>query len=422
MKRKNVELIVLILLVPIFALFNKEIMPQKKEITELELVKVIGMDKVEDDENMIEQTVLRTGEDESANSKSEGTSKTKSESSGLVFSAKGYSFSDIIRSFQTYINRSLTGSHIKQFLIGEEFAKSNIASLIDFNARDSEVRLDTNVYITKGSSAKDFLYEVATSKYDIGKKMENMEKNDEKNISDPTSLVELLKILSEDCSAGLIPSIGIISDKENTEYSDEIETTQNIEGFQYASMQKDEGSKSIFTFTGYGVIKKKTLVGYLTIPESISANILTNKKGQTNINLLYNNNDIISFTILCSSTTYEFKLDGDTIKKIIITTNMDNNFEQISTADDVFTEEKIIYLEDRLSEIVKTELTKTIEKVKEYKCDFLNIRSHYLVKHPFKYSKNKEDFLENMLNAEFEIKVNSKIKRTYDLLNIQSGG
>lgn len=417
-KSNRIQVVIFILLIVGFASFNKLIMPNRKELTELELTKVIGMDRIDDGKYRVEQTIVRIKTEEASSaSGSKGGNSNKDKPK--IFSVRGVTFSDAIRSFQTYIDKSLSGSHIKYMLLGEDFCKNDITLGIDFNARDYEVRLNANVYITKKSSARDFITKVVNNEYGLDDKLKSMEKNNEaKNVSYNTSLLQLLSMLARKDSCGLVPTLEIISPEGDTEPSNDEESSQNIQDFQSPSVDKEESSETFFDFSGYAIIKERKLIGYLNREESITCNILKNNPGGTNVNIDMGDNNVISLAMLIANTGYKFIFDGDKLSEVIIDIEVKSNFEEISIPEDVLKSEKIIELQEKQSEQIKREIEKIVEKLKEYKCDFISMNDMAKIQHPYKYEKIKDKWSEELINAKFTINVKTKILRTYDVLTL----
>lgn len=421
MTRNAINILITIMMLIGIIIFNKQIMPVRKEITELELTKVIGMDVLPNDEEYkYAQTVVRveTEEESKSNESSNSGSKT-SKAKQKLFTVEGRTYSDIIRTFQTYINRSLTGSHINHILLGEDFVKQDISEGIDFNARDYEVRLNSRIYITKNSSSKDFLTNVLNDSYDIDQKLAIMEKNVEsKSVSDEFTMTDLLRILVS-TKSGLIPTLEIISIEDNNESLDTSKTNNNEE-FSFGRIIKSENSETIFDYSGYAVIKDNKLLDYLNESESITANLLLNKAKGTNINIKEDDEKYISFGLLdyITKSSFDFESNTNELKKIKVNIEIRTNFDEIMSKENVFTIKKISELEEKQEHFIERQIYLLFNKVKEKKCDFLNIAREIKIKNPYKYKKIENNILEQIFNAEIEVNCECIIERTYDYTNL----
>jgi hypothetical protein len=305
---KKIRKVVFIIFILSVVLWNKVVMPSKREISDLALIKVVGLDIINEGIYKVQHTNVRTDTSSSNTSSfqpSGGSSSGKSSSGGSssqsqtneiknnkLFSVKAATFSDAVRTFQTYTDKTLTGSHVLFFIIGEDFAKNGIDLGLDFNERDYEIRSNSIIYITKKSSSYDFLYKATQSTYDVDQKLASMDKNnDAKSISYKTTILDVQKILYSPDGCGLIPSIEIIDNEKNKNLQQADPSTSpnnSIIDRQTAIAVSDD---TLFDFSGYGIIRDKKLIGYLDREESLTANILTNKALGFNINIYLNNDE-----------------------------------------------------------------------------------------------------------------------------------
>lgn len=414
MKNINrIQVVIFLMAVIAFALFNNHLIPSRKELVELELTEVIGMDKIEEGKYKYEQTVLRSQTQEAKSEDSESSGGKPN-----VFSVKGATFSDIIRTFQTYTNKTLAGSHIKFMILGEDFCKKDLNMSVDFNVRDYETRFNANVYLAKELSAREFITKVSSNTYNLDEKILSMEKNnDAKNVSYDTNLLDLLEVLSKENSCGLIPTLEIISPEGDTNTSPDKNNSDDIQGFQSTTIKKEKDSEAFFDFGGYGIIHKHQLVGYLDKSDSITTNILKNRKNGTNINIELEEG-YVSFGMLDAQTSYKFKFNNGNLTDIMVNIKSKFNIEEINTQEDIFGYEKMQEMESKVKEQLSKNVSKVIEKMREYDCDFLNIEDMVKIKHPYKYRKLKENFKEELLKANFVLAVNVKVLRTYDILKL----
>lgn len=396
--------------------FNKDIMPVRKEITELELSKTIGMDSINEGKYRFEQTVARLYY-QKANAKI-----PESIEDGDIaeeFSVKFVTFNDGIRSFQTYTEGSLTGAHLRFFLLGEEMLKGDESLGVDFNLRDPEVRLNAGVYIIKDMKAKEFINKVQNKVYSIDKKIVSMEKNNEaKSVSDKLSVLEFMNILLEEEIGGLIPTLKTIPSEE--EQKKEYGTKKNY--FESAIMVPDKSNEVFFDFGGYAIIQNSVIIGYLDRSDSTTTNIIKNTAKGTNMNIETDDGGMISFGIIKTKTDISFEFDRDKLKKVIIKSKVHSNFDEVITKENVFTSEKIKELIIKQEIHMKEAIEQVIKQMVEYKCDFLGIKEKARMKHPYKFKKMESNWNEELCNAEFEVITKCNIDRTYDILALKYEG
>lgn len=252
-KIKKIRKIIIYIIIFGFAAFNNKIMPERKELTELELTKVIGMDKINEDINKVQQTIVRvpieeqSGKSEGGSASSGGTSG--GEESSKILTVKGISFSDVIRTFQTYANKRLAGSHIKFMILGENMCNEELIPNLDFNFRHYDVRLNADIYIAKESSAEDFLVSTTKNSYNLDEKIANMENNNStKSVSNETTIIELMSKLAEKDSTVLVPTLEVISEKGEQKTDEQKEEADGVGGFKSAEIDSKNSTETFFDF------------------------------------------------------------------------------------------------------------------------------------------------------------------------------
>lgn len=426
MGKKIIKISFLIMILSII-IWNNKIMPVRKELTDQYLVKVNGMDIINDGIYKAEKTLVELGEkskssSSATSSKSSGTSGGSTENvnkSNKNISIKAVSFAEAVKSIQTYTDKTIAGSHIRYFILGEELAKQDIEFGMDFDIRDYEVRTNAEVYIAKGSSAKDFLNKATTGSYEIDEKLKGMEKNNEsKGVSYKTTIIDMLKIFQRDDGAGLIPTLKII-DNETEEKQDTTNLTNDSSNTKIDKQTAQVETKDIlFDFSGYGIIKNKKLIGYLDREESITSNILLNQFEGTNINIILDNNETVTCLIRTPKVKYKFLFDNNKLKEVIITCNFKSNIEEVNTAKNIFTAQMLLDLEKKQSEQIKSRIENIIKREIEYNTDFLDMSVKLKKSHPYKYMNIKDNFIEELKNAKITVEVNSFVRRTYDYIEI----
>ena len=168
-----------------------------------------------------------------------------------------------------------------------------------------------------------------------------------------------------------------------------------------------------FNFSGYGVLKDKKIVKFLTSNQSLACNIIKNEFNSTILNITKDEDEIVALGIKSSKTDIKFEFDGDNLKKIIINNKFLSEFEE-ATPNMI---ESIDYLEKSQSEIIKSQLEDIVKESKDMGIDFLQISDCLKSKHPYKYEKIKDNWNEVWKHVDVEVNVESKIRRAYDVIH-----
>jgi spore germination protein KC len=111
-------------------------LPQRREISDLQLVQVIGADKSVDNPDSSMLTIASKkltdgGGQDSTGSGGEGRS-SKGEKA-QVLTSEGKTIFDAARNIQTHSDKTIFWGHTDYYLIGEEAAKESINKYIDFS-------------------------------------------------------------------------------------------------------------------------------------------------------------------------------------------------------------------------------------------------------------------------------------------------
>jgi spore germination protein KC len=86
-----------------------------------------------------------------------GASSAVDEKSTWTEASTGYTSFDAIRNFLSKTPRRLFWAHNRVIILGEDFARSGIASYLDFYTRDSERRLNATLFVVKGERGADMM-------------------------------------------------------------------------------------------------------------------------------------------------------------------------------------------------------------------------------------------------------------------------
>lgn len=401
--RTKIILAITIIGIMVVVLFNAELMPLRRDISNTEIIMVAGLDKVEDG-YMI--TLLKRNQS-SENSASSEASQDSGKSKVIHMTADSYSMA--LRQLQTTTDKFLTASHIKYFIIGEDTLKTDILHLTDAIARGYQTRLNSRIYIAKGMSAKEFLEKASKLKFKVAEKIRNMEENYWiSSASVETSIVDLGHITFSERGDGLVDALEF--------YDSSMEEEESNEGSDSESSNKKQVVTS-FTYGGAAVIANNVLIEYLTEDQTIYANYLL-KENNVNVIRVYDEQYFVSFRLEKLNTNIKFKFnENDVINELVIDVEFGADYEETNAKTPIFTQDKIDYFENKLNDKVAEQLRQIINIEIEKEVDFLNLSQRLEFSHPFKYENNKGDFMELLKNSKITINSNGKIKTTYDIID-----
>lgn len=144
---KRIVLVLCICLLPLSGCWSS------RELNELAITVAVGIDEVKDGIELTVQ-IINPG-DIQAQTPTNGPSVT-------TYSIKAASVMEALRKVTIESPRKIYLSHLRMLVLSEGIAKSGIAEVLDFFARDHEVRTDYFVVVAKNSRASSVLNVLTT--------------------------------------------------------------------------------------------------------------------------------------------------------------------------------------------------------------------------------------------------------------------
>ena len=399
--RTKIILFVISSILLVLTIFNLDLVPLRREISDMEIVMVAGLDKTK---NGYEISFLKR-EEQSVTSGG-GSGETSNDTQ--VISIETSNFNSAMNHLQTMTDKYITISHIKYYIIGEESAKEDLAHIVDTIARGNQIRLDARVYIAKGMTANEFIKRASNTDYKVEDKLYNMEDSFiTERVSTEANIINMCHITMDEYGEGLSSSLEFGSTEDN-EKDSEIELSD-----EPAKKNKKEIP---FGFGGAAIFKNMKLIGYLSTDETAVANYI---RYNNNVNILKidDNNDFISFGVEQIYVDVDFKYnDKKIINEIVLNATFRANYEEVKASTPVFSEKNIKKYEKKLNEKIESDLNKIVKKEIEMNTDFLNLKKKLEMKHPFLYKINKEKFMDSLGKCKITVISSGKIQTTYDIV------
>lgn len=371
------------------------LIPSRVEITDFGIIQVLGIDSGIN--NGVNLSMV------AENEKGSEDDKPKIGNENIVTSS-GKSYNDCISGLENYSDKIFIGGHIENIIIGEEICKENLVRAVDFISKASEIRLNSNVFISKGTNAGDFMREGTSDEFSMAARISNINLVDqtlteEKN----TEVTDVINILLSEDKCGVVQAIELV---ENGKPS----------GREFIiSTSKDEDKKFI-QYAGYALIKDAKLADYLNIDASSGYDFIKNNHPKQNV-YIEKDGEILGINFGGSKTKVSFNFDGEKLKEIVIKTKTKNEIMQSSNGKNIF-KENLGATEKLVENEVKHRIESAINVAKNYQVDYIGFKKMLEMKHPYKWNKIKDNW-ENIFNeVPIRIEVESKINRSYNLLSI----
>jgi spore germination protein KC len=144
-------------------------------------------------------------------------------------------------------------------------------------------------------------------------------------------------------------------------------------------------------------------------------NLITNNVGSSVVVVKDLSGQEASLEIIQSDMEVIPLFNGDKLEGVTLKTKVTSNLGEIHSQIKVEDKVSIQYMESQQSEILKNEMEKVIEKTLEFQSDCLEICDKIRLKRPLKWHKIEKQWMQVLPKLKFDIQVESKIQRTYEL-------
>lgn len=359
----------------------------KRELNELAIAVALGVDKVDDVYEISVQVV----------DPSEISSKqpTSGRAPVITYHAQGKTVFEAIRRVTTLSPRKLYFSHLQIFVIGEELAYEGIRPIIDFLARDHEIRNDFNVIVANKTTAKAVLNVLTSIEKIPANKMANSIENSEKYWGSTRSVKidEIITALKNNENSPILSVIEVIGDKKI--------------GIDMANVEKIE-IPVILKFTGLGVFQQDRLIGILSEDESKGFNLLNDNINNTIEVISCPNEGELSTEFIKSITKIKGIIQNGT-PKISVNIDIDQNVSEVDCTINLAENETIQRINEETSKFIKGEIEKVLYTMQEkYQVDNLGFNEVLHRENPKEWNKIKDEW--QTIFPKLEVTVEVKVR------------
>lgn len=347
-----------------------------KELNQIGIVSVIGLDKKNEKVELTSQIIIPKNMVQQRDSKS-------SQNKGYEnYTALGDTVFDAVRNTNLSSKSRLFHQHYKALVFSEEIAKEGLLKYLDFFSRDHEARPEINILITEADMLKTL---------DVSTKLSSV----------PGFYIsDLLK------NTKSTSKIGIINIKD---FFSRI-TTNGIEAYASIAKLSDDGNS--LDLCGTALFKKDKLVGKLNCIESRGLLwVLGEVKGGIIVVDCPDGKEKISLEIIDGKSDIEVNKTND---KVSITVKIEENgniAEQLCFMNDLSPEMKDILVKSK-NEAIKNEILMAIKKAQEYNCDVFGFGQEIYKKYPKYWNEIEGKWDEIFPDLDVNVLVDSKINRS----------
>lgn len=350
-----------------------------REVDSLQVVQTIGIDKTSEGVRL--SISSRAGTDNLP---------------AVVMSRDGAGIVSAMESLQDYsAKEELFFSHTRYALLGEESAACQLEEFLDYIERNTHIRMDTIPFVTRGGKAEALVTLSGKKTTSVTETLSSVERDiKHSGESYPFSCREIARSLSEYGGA----LIGAVAGKKT-------------EGAIFT----ESGELTVIP-VGYGIIKEGRLVGYLDHDGARGANVLTDRFGFGSIYLKLS--DEMRVILLPDSSSAELIAtfdDSGMLRQLLVEAEISTGISEMSVPIDFFQDDNMQVLTAALSKEVQGWCLEALGRCLETECDFMGLFGLLQMQYPKEMENLSEDFIGALKNAEISVRVNGKVKQSYNL-------
>ncbi len=306
--------------------------------------------------------------------------KTNTEKTNyIIYKEKGSSLQEAFHKIIQKIPLKLYLSHLNILIIDESIAKQHLDKVLDFFAREPNIRNDFYVLIGQN---KDFLHTTPLETISSQKILEILKQcNTELGY---TNLVSFHDLLQTYLNPYIEPAISKLNITDNEEKKDKL---NNI---------KTQEKNATNYISGIGIFKNNKLTGYLENKDALVFNIVTNKAKTYYIKTNDNKNNYAIYKITHDKTSLTLdvkrkKIDISVFAKAsIVEYTINDNLENIKTIHNLQND-----LNNEVKKMTQNSISKTLSN---YHTDIYGFENALYHKKPKFIKELKQSKFNNVLN------------------------
>lgn len=355
----------------------------KTEIENLAVVMATGYDQLPGNKYLLTVQVLNPQKQSYGASGMEKGGGVQAAADVIIYSDIGYSPAEAVDHLSTRIGKNLFFAHNKYTVIGRELAEAGLAPLIDSLLRGYVTRPDIPILVTKGKAA------------DIVSSITNDDKI-------PANTV--YRLIRQQLIIGYAPVqtrmnfANKLSSKTSAPTAGVINLNKNMDGS--------------FEMEGTAVFKNDKLIGFLNKNQTRGVQWINGKVKAGNLVIPFQNDKIISFEILDSSSKVEAIKKNDSVM-MQISIKEKANIREMTGKLDPMENEKIM---DELSKVQNEAIKKEVKEAlftaqKELNADIFDFGEIVHKIYPKEWVKMEKSWQDIFPSIEVKVMVNSSLER-----------
>ncbi len=351
-----------------------------REINELAIVSGVSISKVGDEIELTTEVI---------NPKKEQDASSGEEPEFIIYTSRAKSVQEAIRKMIKESPRKMYGAHIEILVIDEGIAREDLMDILDFFARDPEIRSEFKVLVGKS----DDVLKITTPLEKISS--ENIQNSLENNNQylGFANVVTYHELISNVLNPNIELVLPVLSMKGNVNLG---EDKENI---------TDTLVNATPIIDGMAIFRNNKLKGYLNEEEALTYNILRNSAKNFFVRTSGHDNEYIVHEIIRLSSKMEFDRNKNEMK---ITLTGKSAISEVNEKIDLENLEEVSKLERKLNQELKKIVERSILSIqKEYNSDIFGFGDIIYKSYPKYFQKIKDEFKKDGFQ---NLKVNVSVK------------
>ncbi|QWU13483.1 Ger(x)C family spore germination protein [Paenibacillus sophorae] len=316
-----------------------------------------------------------------------------------LYKGSGRSIYEALGNASRQSARILSLGHSKVIIISEDLAREGIRDLMDIFERESEMRLSTLVFVSRGQRAEDILSVMTIfgkiPANDLVQKLETGNRSFGYNFRIEVDDV-IRGILAKEAGA-IINGVIVKGDPEAGE------TKANLEGIK---------PKAILKNAGLAVFKQDKLEAFQDGPEGMGLSLIHNKQKEYPLFLELGKNESATFGMFKVHTSVRANAKDPEHPVIYISTQQQATLKEYNGSLDISKSSVLRNWEKLLSEETKKEIDAAVKEAMRLNSDYIRFNESVNRVNPKGWKRVKDRWESIFPRCEVHIKVNTLIRHT----------
>ncbi len=348
----------------------------RKEIDEIDLVLVLGIDYTDG-----EYTVSGLYNSDSGQASSGESSGDAGSSSGQEKLAQGTGKTayEALEDLKLKNKKSISLAQAGSFLIGDGAARQGIRESLDFLSRDETIKMEGLIYVIKDMSASDFMNAGIENKQTIHEDLEAIKQKQQELLTrNDNTVVNILNDMDQTQSSILVPYL--IADKSG------------------------------YIIQGYAVFDRFELKDYLDKETSDGVNFIKNIMRSYPVYL----EDKVSLLISYTKTKLKTKIEDNNIT-VTVKLSFETAVKEVLVDQDIFEREELDKLTREQNSYIQSVLEKAVDYSQTTGLDILNLARLIENQNYSRWKDVESNWADRISSIKYNYDIHSKISKSFIL-------